>query len=514
MAIVPTIPLPLGTFGPFPPRGEGMFSSAGDIDIWWTEPEAAAVFRLEDRRRSSTHIFGEDQNTTVWRSAPITVGSQDDSFGVPIGLADSSLVVANGDIRILPQTAIDPRAGQHSRRRIYAELHSLQMAGQQAEILAGDRFLQHLTEDLKLTPAEVAQVFRRSYGEVISWDLTGDIQRDFPADNHFNVFFAVKFGATSDSPAFTVYNREPLVVVDLGVTSLPPFDRVTIPQFPYDIPQLYYVKDPTDQLGIGEMVAGRGGCCAHSVRLQFDLVFRPVNFDELAGGLSDGAGFSLRSGTEVSRDVRPENSGRNQTSFRRVASRYVDSVFVPNGVTQIASAGLTFAFEDTTAGGISDAVRNGLSVVEQGGEARPIVVQAPMDALAYQPPQAFGIGLGPNGGITFDIAALREDNPDFYLVSLVALEGLSSESPRGSSARLRILVDGVEVPFANNWFNIPGTSRPVSIDLQTAQRYVTLTSTSTTLGGNGVFALFQLRGFGSLAGESLIEYSGPARPIF
>jgi hypothetical protein len=513
MPLVPSIPLPTGEFGSFPDRGGAAFPSAGDIDIWWTDPDAASVFDFEQRRRSAFHVFGEDKGTTVWRSAPIVLGSQEDIFGVLIGPPESTLVASNSDIRTLPQLPINPRAGQGSRRKIYAELHSLRMRGQGMEILAGEAFLEHLIGDLGLSGVEAARLFRRSFGEIISWDLGGDPNRDFPADNHFNVFFAVKFDATKDAPAMTVFNKEPLVVVDLGVTSLPPLKRVTIPQFPHDIPNLYSVQS---SLGgdTGFETAGRGGCCAHSVALADDLPFRPVDIGEIVGGgFGGGEGISIRTGARVDNLAGPDESSSNSPRFRRMPDRFIDGVFVPNGVTQISSTGLTFAFEDTSAGGVSDAVRNGVSILDERGQASPIHVKAPTGALAYQPPQSFGLGLGPNGGITFDIQGLRRENPDFYLVSLVAIEGMSKESSKGASVRLRILVDGVEVPFANRLFDTPGEGTPVSVDLQTAERYVTLVATSTTMvSGNGVFALFQFRGFGSLAGEKTVEYRGRPRP--
>lgn len=522
MSIVPPILPPTDKYDPFPPdRGVGVFPSAGDIDIWWKDPDIASVFNLEARRQNSYHFFGEDTGTTVWRSAPLTAGSLEDVFGVPIGPPESELVISNSDIRRVPQAVTDPRAGAGDRRRIYAELHSLRMRGEGAELLAGEPFLKHIVEDLGLTPTEVAQVFRRSYGEIISWDLTGDMSRDFPADNHFNVFFAVKFEATRDFPAFTVFNKEPLVVVDLGITQVPPLKRVTIPQFPYDMPSLFYVRDPlgaedlSAQGGPGMVLAGRGGCCAHAVAISADLFFRPVNFSDLAGPIGiagQGAGIEIRAGTLLASGSRGGDFDSNRSLFRKTRVGYIDGVFVPNGATQISSTGLTVVFEDTSAGGISDAVRDGISSMDASGKANPIDVQAPTDALAYQAPQNFGLGLGPNAGITFDIAALRKDNPDFYLVNLVALEGMSRESPRHASVRLRVLVDGVEVPFASKLFKTPGASAAVSVDLQTAERFVTLVSTSTSNAGNGVFGLFQLRGFGALSGDRDIEYCGPARP--
>ena len=522
MPLVPPILPPTEEYDPFPPdRGVGVFPSAGDVDIWWEDPDLASVFSLERRRETSYHFFGEDTGTTVWRSAPLTTGSLEDVFGVPIGPPESELVISGSDIRRVPQAVTDPRAGEGSRRRIYAELHSLRMRGEGAELLAGEPFLAHLVQDLGLTPTEVAQVFRRSYGEIISWDLTGDPSRDFPADNHFNVFFAVKFDATDDFPAFTAFNKEPLVVVDLGITQVPPLKRVTIPQFPYDMPSLFAVKDPlgpggpSAQEDTGVAVIARSGCCAHAIAISADLMFRPINFGELAGAVGvagQGAGIDIRAGTLVASGMRGGDFDSNRSLFRKIRDGYVDGVFVPNGVTQISSTGLTVEFEDTNAGGISDAVRDGISSMDASGTAHPIDVQAPTSSLAYQAPQRFGLGLGPNAGITFDIAALRRENPDFYLVNLVALEGMSRESPRSASVRLRILIDGVEIPFADKLFETPGASAAVSVDLQTAERYVTLVSTSTSDAGNGVFALFQLRGFGTMSGDGDIKYRGPARP--
>lgn len=515
MAKVPPIPPLEGNFSPFPGRGVGSFPSAGDIDIWWKDPKPAEVFNYRDRRRSSYHFFGIDKGTTVWRSDPLAADSQDDVFGVPIGPPDSEIIIGRSDIRISPQTAIGPLSGQGRRRKIYAELHSLRMRGDGVEVLAGEAFLQHLLNDLGLTPAQAAQVFRRSFGDIVSWDLTGDSSCDFPADNHFNVFFAVKFDETSNSRAFTVYNKDPMVVVDLGITSMPPLKRVTIPQFPTDMPNLYFVQDPSGVGEMGETLAGRGGCCAHSVAIADDLSFRSVGLTELAADLesqSRGTGLDLRTAAPAPRGRRTEDGRSNRQLFRKVSSRYIDGLFVPNGVTQITSTGLTFGFEKTDSGSYSDAVRNGISVVDETGQTKPIDVAAPTDALAYQGPQSIGVGLGPNAGITFDIAALRRSNPEFYLVALIALEGMSRESPVGSSVRLRVLVDGVAVPFADNKFNIPGASRAVSIDLQTAQRFVTLVSTSSENSGNGVFALFQFRGFGQLAGEKVLRYSGPPTP--
>lgn len=515
MVRVPAILPPTGNYGRFPPRGAGGFPSAGDIDIWWGQPGPKQVFDHEERRRTSYHFFGKDNLTTVWRSDPVVLGSRDDVFGVPIGPEGSTLTVGSSDIRAHPQLHLDHGLGRGSRRKIYAELHSLRMRGRGVTLLAGEPYLEHLTKDLGLPPEIVAKIFRRSFGEVLSWDVGADPKRDFPADNFFNVFFGLKFAATPDHPAMTLFTREPLVVVDLGLTTLPPFDRVTIPQFPNDVVDLYLVPTGKALDAGGDMpVIAAGGCCAHSVRLSGDLMFRGVDFGEMVSGdaqRSKGGGLAIRTDARIARGRGTGGTLSNRSLFRKTSEPYVDGVFVPNGTTQIASTGLTFAFEDTGPGKPSDVVRDGASVVDDGGRTRPIDVDTGMTALAYQAPQPFGIGLGSNGGITFDIAALRERNPKFYLVALVGFMGMSRESPVGSSVHLRVLVDGVEVPFASKRFATPGESVPISVDLQTAQRYVTLASTSPNV-GNGVFALFQLRGFGTLTADSNLPYAGPARP--
>jgi hypothetical protein len=511
----PVVP-PTGLYSPFPPQGgEGSFQSAGDVDIWWREPTALEVFDYKERRKSAYHYFGSDTNTTVWRSAPLVAGSQADTYGTIVGPVGSTIAMSRSRIRMVPQVAMAFDRGQGQRRRIFAELHSLEMRGKTETLLAGEPFRRHLQQELGLTDAQVSRVFERSFGEVTSWDLSGDPKSDFPADNHFNVFFGIAFDKTADYPAFTIFNKEPLVVVDLGITSLPPLGRVTIPQFPYDLPEFYFVKDPkNERTDVGVVICGRGGCCAHSVRGDKDLGFRPLDFSELASSTAETfSGLALRSSAPVQIAARSDSISMNKSQFRRLRQGYVDGVFVPNGETQITSTGIVFRFEDTTSGGATDSVRSGVAFVDRSGQSRPISVEAPTSAVAYQPPQPIGVGLGANAGITFDIAAIRQEHPDFYPVSLVALQGLNGDSPLGSSVRLRVLLDGVSVGFADNTFTHPGQSKAISVDLQTVSRFVTICGTSQNH-GCGVFALFQIRGFGNLKNDPDLPYSGPARPTF
>jgi hypothetical protein len=479
-------------------------------------PDAEQVFDPVKRRNSSFHYYGGDSMTTVWRSDPVIAGSTEDIFGAAIGPQESGLTIGRSDIKLLPQLPIHPREGEGTRRKIYAELHSVRMEGDGVEFLAGEPFLKHLTETLKLTPEQIGKIFRRSFGEVIPWNLAGDPAQDFPADNHFNVFFALKYAATPERPAFTLFNREPVVVVDLGLTQLPPLGRVTIPQFPQDMPELWRVSHGgDDHLPPGEWeLFGKGGCCAHSVRgdrVIGDLTPRFITAGELvrnANGLTDAGTLSLRPSSIKPMSTRPLAPPK-QSLFRAVDGSYVDAVFVPNRLTQISSSGLLFAFDDTSNGGISESIQNDVS-----SKKAMIQVDPPNNTAAYQPPQQFGITLGANAGITFDIGKLREANPDFYLVAAVAMLGMNGDSPVGSPIRLRVLVDGVEVHFADKTFHRPGESFPISIDLQSARSYLTIVATSTSGSPNGVVALFHLRGFGQLSTDSLPAYSGSKVPSF
>jgi hypothetical protein len=501
---------PSGPAGPFPPRGAGAFPSSGNVDLWWHEPKANEVFDPATRRHSSYHFYGGDSMTVVWRSDPVVTGSHADIFGVPVGPAGSEITVSRSDIRELPQLPIDPNAGAGTRRRIYAELHEVRMRGDGCEFLVGEPFRRHLIDDLKLPPEQVAAVFRRSYGEVIPWDLSGDPARDFPADNHFNVFFALKYDATPEHPSYTVFNKDPVVVVDLGLSQLPPLGRVTIPQFPHDMPALWHIDDPEPQPSVpprppGTVLAGRGGCCAHSVRgLQAigDLTPRFISYAELSADVPEARSqFALRGASFKPRSV----VLARQSQFRSVHSRYIDGLFVPNKLTQISTSGLLFHFEDTTTGAITEALH------EARGE-RGIRIDPPTDAPAYAGPQQHGIILGANAGLTIKLGELRKANPDFYLVTMVAVLGLNADSPAGSAVRLRVLVDGIEMHFATRVFDTPGASQPVSIDLQTAREYLTIVATSTTGSPTGVMAFFELRGFGKLAADTLPAYQGSRTP--
>lgn len=483
----------------FPPRGPGSFMSIGCIRLFG---ESAQDVELE--------FIGTDQETEVWRSDPIVVGSREDVFGVTIGPPDSTLVVAESDIRRQPQLPIPPELGAGARRKFVAELHSLHLKRDDVELFAGEPFLRHLLEEVGLSREQAAQIFRRSYGAVISQSLTGDPQYDFPADNYFDVFFGVKVPGNGDGPV-TLYNRDPLVVVDLGIETVPPDGRVTIPQFPYDQMDLFDARDPGVLAEGGPMVA-RGGCCAHSVRdaklegvkpiegasSEDKLRYASLDFDRLLQGTDHGAG-----GVEelpIWSEAVP--AADSPAVFLPVADNpFVDGVFTPNGVTQISSSGLVLEFEDTRVAPTSRSVASGLVAGRAEGERAPIDLDPPTSFDFFKPPQRSGIGLGPNAGITFDLDAVREAHPHFYLVALVGIEGMTRASPEGASVRVRVLLDGIAVPFADNVFDQPGASAPIHVDLQSRPRFVTVMATSTGAGpaaGNGAIGLWELRGFGQV----------------
>lgn len=505
MPTLPSLPPLSGTFEPFPDRGVDAFVSSGDADGWGYPIEAGFQFEF----------FGIDRATQVWRSAPVIIGSRDDLFGVPVGPPNSGIIVSQKDIRLRPQLPIHSLAGSGTRRKFFAELHSLRLQAEGMEVLAGEPFLQHLSSDLHLTDSEIARVFRRSFGEVVSWNLGGDSDHDFPADNFFNVFFAFKIDATAERPAFTLFNRTPMLVVDQGITAVPPLERVTIPQFPFNITELFFVRDPLAGLqvaDVGQRVAGAGNCCAHGVAIEERLKQGAVDFGsllELSMASAHSLGIELRRGRVLAAGEAIAEPALAGAFVPLRQSRFIDGVFVPSGTTQITSTGLTVSFSVPTAPVATDAIRNAICCVDPDGQGQQIHVASPVPSPLFQPPQDVGLGLGANAGITFDLAAIRHANPDFYLVEFVSFEGLNSHSSVGTSIRLRVFVDGVEITYADNTFTSPGASQAIRVDLQRARRFLTLVSMPSERPGptgHGVFALMELRGFGQPQIGNYVQY--------
>jgi hypothetical protein len=388
-----------------------------------------------------------------------------------------------------------------------AELHSLHLKRDGVELMAGEPFLDHLTEELGMSQRDASKVFRRSYGAVISRSMSGKPEDDFPADNFFDVYFAVKLPG-EDGKTITLYNRDPLVVVDLGISTVPPLGRVTIPQFPFDQMDLYDVEQLESLKAGGAVVAGRGGCCAHSVSVpalpgieapaaeaspEDMLVFARLDFDTLLSGGPEGSERAESLAVPAS----PGGFGPGEGGvFEAVDHPFVDGVFQPHGITQISSSGLVVKFEEAGGAGPSAEIA---PAGERDGCA-PIDLDPPTSFEFLAPPQLSGLHLGPNGGITLDLEKVRNAFPRFYLVAMVGLEGLSRESPAGSGVRIQVLADGVSIPFADNTFAVPGASAPLHIDLQEGTRFLTMLSlpTGSSSGGNGAIALWELRGFGTL----------------
>jgi hypothetical protein len=484
--------------------------SSGDADGW--RRPAAPDFQFE--------FYGVDEATTIWRSDPVVIGSSQDINGVLVGPPESTISVSRNDIRLRPQLSIDTQAGSGTRRKFFAELHSLHIISDGLEILAGEPFLDHLRDDLELSDEDINKVFRRSFGEIVSWNLTGDPTQDFPADNFFNVFFALKVFATDDYPAFTVFNKIPMLVVDLGIVEIPPLNRVTIPQFPYNLTELYFVRNPFGGGGeIGMDRAVTANCCKHLVNIEDEAPQGAMDYGaileaSLNGAESNGAGIALTTGAVANPEtyagpVTPPAGVQAGTFTPINHNPHIDGIFIPSGTTQITRGGTAVQFPTQPASANSEAVRNAVSSVEVNGKVNQINITPTHNLYPYQPPQLVGIGMGSNAGITFDLAALRAANPDLYLTEFVAYEGMSAESPVGSSVRLRVFVDGVEVIFADNSFTSPGESKPIRIELQRAVNTLTLVSIptgNTPTNGNGVFALAEFRGFGPAAVGTYLQY--------
>jgi hypothetical protein len=170
------------------------------------------------------------------------------------------------------------------------------------------------------------------------------------------------------------------------------------------------------------------------------------------GGDTRGPGFVALDGTGSSTDIPA-----------------VDGVFFADRLSPINTLGETFVFPDT-GGGHWDAIRNAASVFQtDGGELTPI-------RLADQPlVDRRGIGIHSNGGITYDLDAIRARGVTIESVQGVA--GLSLES-EGIDARIEmfILIDGALV-YRETFQGLSIHATPFSFPLSEDDRFLTFAVT-------------------------------------
>ena len=139
-----------------------------------------------------------DPATVIGRSNPLTDGSGADIGGVPVGTAGT--IVADGNFTVVP--TMNFTEGPVGTNEIHTEIFKMNMQ----DLCTGA---------FQIRGGTGAGVAFPSFGEVEA--LPGS--NDFPAESFFNVFIEL------DTPFYggtTLYNIAPLLVVNPGLTGLPP----------------------------------------------------------------------------------------------------------------------------------------------------------------------------------------------------------------------------------------------------------------------------------------------------
>jgi hypothetical protein len=214
---------------------------------------------------------------------------------------------------------------------------------------------------------------------------------------------------------------------------------------------------------------------------------RRLNLADVVGGGNGfgagvpGDGIDLLTGRPFRRPIRvvrrAERAGYTPVSDRR----YIDGVFVPNaqfGKVVISSTRLIFQECPTTLGTYYEGVVNTAeqTVVDQPDATYP----GRLRGVEYGTPEHPALNIHPNAGITFDLEAIRADNPGTCIEQFTAVCGVSASVPRArrSLAEIWVLVDGkvsFHVPFPAD----QNGSREIAVPIPAEARFLTLVTTCT-----------------------------------
>jgi len=218
-------------------------------------------------------------------------------------------------------------------------------------------------------------------------------------------------------------------------------------------------------LDLGDIVIGGDGCGA----VPIGAGIRPES------GLLAPAGVFLAGSTPVP-GFHPTDG-----TFGTVNLPFVDGVLTMDGPTRVTSTGTVFTFPATNRD-LWDAVRGGVALVDWGS------VVIPIDAGDQPSVARPGIGICPNAGITFDLAAIRAAHPGATTARFDAVGGLNLDVNINGVLDAWVLVDGVQKDFQT--YGI-GQYSVISVPLTNNDQFLTLafTESNGTIGwDHGVFA--------------------------
>ncbi len=252
--------------GTFPGRGDDLTYSLGKFMIAVDDPFQVLMDTYPGYDAATARLLSPtlyDRATLIGRSAPHLDGSAEDLGGVPVGSAGT--VVSDADLVHPPGFEVQP-----GTREVHTVVQALQLADEQlsVSVRAGT-----FAPDRPMNP-----------GEVKSQDSGGAPANDFPARSFFNVYVEVDMpsdpGNAAGFPGGTLYNAEPLLVVNEDLDRFPPKviygheNAEAVPVlFKEDEPGGRWKKD--DRLG-WLVLAGHGVCFqpAGPDLAQFEAKFR------------------------------------------------------------------------------------------------------------------------------------------------------------------------------------------------------------------------------------------------
>ncbi|MBI4662176.1 MAG: HYR domain-containing protein [Verrucomicrobia bacterium] len=187
-----------------------------------------------------------------------------------------------------------------------------------------------------------------------------------------------------------------------------------------------------------------------------------------------GTGISARDGGAVGTTWAGDGTAV-VTAFHATANPRVNGVFVPSGATQIATAGLDFAFPATN-GRSWDAIRNGVGTLETNQDVNSLYDET--GAIT-----TVGVGMHANSGITFDLAQIAAVYPGMSASSFAGnVGGLHNPIRCGTGdAITHVLIDGALV-YSKRVGLTADASTLFNIAIPAGAHYLTL---ATTDGGNG-----------------------------
>ncbi len=232
--------------GPFPGQGDDSAPSLGTFAIF-VQPDFRPLMTGYPGYNATTFVMTSprmyDPTTIIGRSAPHLHGSPPDLGGTPVGTA--GVVIGDGDFLVEPAGF----QGPDGTREVHTRIADFNLAGMGGlvTVRAGDAAPGQPT-----SPGEVQSLSGAS----------GDPGQDFPAESFFDVFVEVDLPPLGGFPGGTLFNQEPLLVINDSLPAFPPHVVYIHGQTPA-VPVLFLQNDPNGAWLAGDLfgwlsLAGHG----------------------------------------------------------------------------------------------------------------------------------------------------------------------------------------------------------------------------------------------------------------